>query len=139
MNKLLSMLCCAVMLLLTAGCTSNNGDIGEIFGQWKLERIDTQGMATDPTPGLTMTWAFQNTTVRVLQMTDAHQSRESYGNFRIADETLFLDFADEDYPMLIPDIPRQSEWQILHLDKSKLTVRYQYPDESSMIWYFKKW
>lgn len=139
MNKILSMLCCAVMFLLTAGCTSNNGNIGEIFGQWKLERIDTQGMTTDPTPGLTMTWAFQNTTVRVLQMTDAHQYRESYGNFRIADETLFLDFADEDYPMLIPDIPRQSEWQILHLDKSKLTVRYQDPDESSMIWYFKKW
>ena len=63
------------MFLLTAGCTSNNGNIGEIFGQWKLERIDTQGMTTDPTPGLTMTWAFQNTTVRVLQMTDAHQSR----------------------------------------------------------------
>lgn len=126
-------------LLLMAGCTSNNGDIGAIFGQWKLTHIETDGMA-NPMPEPAMTWAFQSSTVRVLQMAgDEHTWSESYGNFRLDDNTLFLDFADERYPMLIPGVSRQSEWQVLRLDSKRLTVRYQYPDQSEMLWYFTKW
>lgn len=120
-----------------SGCTRNNGNIGKIFGQWQLQRVETEGMELPEQPATY--WSFQSSTVRVAVLSDMHSFRETYGNFRLEDETLFLDFADERYPELIPGVGRQSEWQLLRLTGKELTVRYQYPDQSSMIWYFKKW
>lgn len=135
---LITALTALLLSVLSASYTHNNGDIGKIFGKWKLTYIE----ATDtekPETGGTMFWSFQSSTVFVQINDGSHDEIGSYGNFRLADETLFLDFADTDYPNLIPGTERQSEWQLLELTGKKMTLRLQGHDKGYTVWHFTKW
>lgn len=140
MNKLLShiFLPAVVMLIFTA-CTHNNGDIGPLFGNWKLDKAEylfMQPLEIDRP----MFWAFQNTTFRCIYQDNPPEGIITYGNFRLNDNTLFLNFPDEGYPP--PQelrIPAESEWQVLSLTHSVLTVRYSPFPGSYVTLYFKKW
>ncbi len=140
--RLTALLLMAAMALALAGCTHNNGDIGPIFGQWQLRSItpDTDGAQPPALPeDAEMYWAFQSSTVRVDLCLPRHEVRSSYGNYRLTDETLFLDFPDESYPQLIPGAGRQSQWQLLRLSGSELTLRLTDADGQASVWTFRKW
>ena len=107
-DTLITALTALLLSVLSASCTHNNGDIGKIFGKWKLTYIEATDTEKPETVG-TMFWSFQSSTVFVQINDGSHDEIGSYGNFRLADETLFLDFADTDYPNLIPGTERQSE------------------------------
>lgn len=140
MNKLLSRIfLLAVVILIITACTHNNGDIGPLFGNWKLDKaeyLSMQPLEIDRP----MFWAFQNTTFRCIYQDNPPEGTITYGNFRLDDNTLFLNFPDEGYPP--PQelrIPAESEWQVLRLTHSDLTVRYSPSPGSSVTLYFKKW
>lgn len=128
----------ALTAFLCASCTHNNGDIGKVFGLWKLTSIEAVDTEKPQYEG-TMFWAFQSSTVMVTLVTESHNETVSYGNFRIADETLFLDFADENRPVLIPGTGRQSQWQLLRLDRKRMTLRLEADNEGYTVWNFRKW
>ena len=133
------MIMAAISLLILTGCTTNNGDIGDILGQWQLTGISSgDGHATADTD-TRMYWSFQSTTIKVLTVSERHQTSETYGNFRISDETLFLDFPDERFPMLIPETGRQSEWQIISLSSKSMTLGKPLAGGETQIWHFRKW
>ena len=44
MKRTVYISCMIFVVLSFCGCTHNNGDIGPWFGQWKVERIDKDGM-----------------------------------------------------------------------------------------------
>lgn len=129
----------AFALILLSGCTHNNGDIGKIFGTWKMHRAECHGVS-DPADGTDMFWSFQSGIVRIDMQRSGHDdSHSTHGNFRIDDNTLFLDFPDTDRPMPLEGIPDSSEWQILRLTKRELTVMYTFTEGKTVTYYFKKW
>lgn len=130
----------AVMTATTIGCTHNNGDIGKIFGQWQLRSVEAVTPGTEPVmPEGEMYWAFQSSTIRVSLVSDKHDVSESYGNFRIEDQTLFLDFPDTAYPQLIPGADRQSRWQIVKFTSKELILLFTSDDGAESEWKFHKW
>lgn len=140
--------------MLMCGCTHNNGDIGDLFGTWKLENITIDG-AADEAYGNNIVWKFQSSIIEMQQVDDAlHESLNSYGTWsRPADGVMKLDFThtDNSYPepgaahyspLPATHLPKAQviALDILELNGSKMKLRYIDADASTTIeYYFKKW
>ncbi len=124
-----------------AGCTHNNGDIGSLFGTWKLKEIRIDNEKDTGYDG-SVFWAFQSSTIRMTKIRPYHDRDEVYGSWRLEDNTLFLDFPDEQYAP-IPDtmLPRQSELQLLRMSHSSMTLMYteNNAEGRQIIYEFQKW
>lgn len=88
-----------VSLLMMAGCTTNDGDIGFIGGNWRLDTISIDGME-DTSYSSNITWAFQSNIIE-MSVTGPHHSRDNhFGTWSFTDGILTLDFShsDNDHP-----------------------------------------
>ena len=62
---------------------------------------------------------------------------QSFGSYRIEDNTLFLSFTDPDFPPRpVTGLPRVCELDILRFTRSELVLSYQ---EGTVIYTFHKW
>jgi hypothetical protein len=86
------------LLLLLSGCTRNNGDIGNLFGTWRLETMTKNGEEVDLYSNLTKvyTWAFQSHIVRIQDIRDNMDYVNYYGSWCKEKDVLILDFTYED-------------------------------------------
>lgn len=82
-------------------CTHNNGDIGPLYGQWKLVGIDALGVDLPPYDG-DVFWCFQDSAIQLLARTDSHEFEQRYGNWLLTDNDsqLILTFPDFRWPPL---------------------------------------
>lgn len=122
----------AVMLL--AGCTRNDGDIGPYFGQWALEELDADGKPdAEYAPG-TVFFAFQTDIVQVTTLGDNHTSSINTGTWSATDKVLTLYFNHHDNdteagtdvyapPSWIHITEKVTEMQILELTSKRMTLR----------------
>lgn len=136
------------------GCTHNNGDIGELFGTWKLEKIMVDG-EIDAAYDDNIVWKFQSSIIEMQQVDDLlHETFNSFGTWsRPADGLLKLDFTHTDNadpepgsdrysPLSATRLPRAQviDLDVLELNGSKMRLRYIDADQSATIeYYFKKW
>lgn len=82
--------------LLSGGCTSNNGDIGDWFGEWHLRSIEINGAEYDSYEGDVL-WKFQNNIVEMVVVSKTgHSHTEHYGTWSADDRTLTLNFTHSD-------------------------------------------
>lgn len=97
----LSGLLSAVILLMFSSCTHNNGDIGPLYGQWKLISIDADGIELPEYKG-DVFWCFQGGAIQILSRTDQHEFEQRYGNWSLTDgdTRLVLTFPDTRWPAL---------------------------------------
>lgn len=87
-----SVLACLAM----TGCTHNDGDIGEWFGEWHLQSIEIDGVADADYDGDVL-WKFQNNIVdMVIVEKNGHSREERFGTWTAGDSTLTLDFSHSD-------------------------------------------
>lgn len=95
----LSALLSIAFLLALSSCTHNNGDIGPLFGQWKLISIETQGVDL-PEYDSDVFWCFQDSAIQILSRTDQHEFEQRYGNWSLTDNDtrLLLTFPDPRWP-----------------------------------------
>lgn len=135
-------------ILLFTACTRNNGNIGKQFGQWKVTDITKNGEPVTDYSG-NMFWSFQNTTIEMKYLEDNHTYLDTFGNYRIMDETLFITFPDENRPPL-PGLGLkagvENEIQIVKLTGSEMVLAYTVSAENvnegvgaNMILHLKKW
>lgn len=144
---------CAIAIAL-AGCTHNNGDIGDLFGTWKLEKMMVDGeIDTDYADNIV--WKFQSSIIEMQQVDDVHhEAFNAFGTWsRPADGVLKLDFthtdtanpepgADKYSPLGPTRLPRAQviDLDVLELNGSKMRLRYIDAAASTTIeYYFKKW
>lgn len=134
--KQLKYLCLFLLVMTLSACTHNDGDIGNIFGQWKLVAMTTDGVDNPDYKG-NVFWSFQNTTIEIKEVNEPGEVYQSFGNFKEMDNTLFLDFADDKYPPRpIVGLPAQSELQIIKLTGGEMILSYGDP---ATIYTFRKW
>lgn len=127
--------CLAVNLF---GCTRNDGNIGKQFGQWKLVDISRSDGDATPYAG-NIFWSFQNTTLEIKEVDSHHNVWQTFANYRIADNTLFISFPDKDYPPRPAlGLPRQCELDIIRFTSKEIILLYE--SESDNIQYtLRKW
>lgn len=130
-----------MMLMLSLGCTRNNGDIGPIFGRWVLESAVATGTKQPEWTG-DLFWAFQND---VIQMSHTERgtgtdSEATYGHFRLVDDTLFIDFPDPLFPVnSLFLLPNEATLQVLELKSGRLVVEYNPTPDSAITYTFQRW
>ena len=126
-------------LLTLSGC-QNNGDIGDLYGQWKIIRIECEGDASLPGEyENNIFWSFQNQTICVTGVWEYYNSLD-YGNWRIEDNTFFYSFPDKEFaPPVILSLPREGKLQIVKLTGSEFILTYHPDLDSSITYYLKKW
>ena len=98
MKALVTKILMALMLLaVAASCTTNNGDIGEWMGRWKLTSIDCNGSALSDYKG-NLFFAFQSTVFEVRKVGDYYEHDEKFGTWSDDGKgTLVISFPDERY------------------------------------------
>lgn len=88
-----------VAAFLTTGCTRNNGDIGNWFGQWQVMEIKTDGQAEEGYEPRFF-WQFQNDIIRVVYVGPTGYDRDTYycvGTWeQPSDNTMTFDFSHSD-------------------------------------------
>ena len=128
-------------------CTYNNGDIGPLFGQWKITDIATTDAVTgtvthNATSGAFL--SFQNDVVTLTQVYDGqHQSALSYGQWELNGNSLTLYFDISDGVSLPGAMfyPR-ADFNIETLSGSELvmTLAGNLPEGAAQVCYtLKKW
>lgn len=125
--------------LLTAGCTHNDGDIGPMFGTWRLTRVTATGCDA-PQVEHPLFWQFQSSVIRQVYENVKPEGTVTFGNWRIADNTLFISYQDGYDPASSPlGLPQQSQLQLLRSTGSTLTVSYSPVPEGTVTYHFTKW
>lgn len=128
---------CTLLFILAAGC-QNNGNIGNMYGMWKVTHIECENTSLPDYSG-NMFWSFQHCTVCVT-LTGDYNVFQGYGNWRIEDNTFFISFPDKKYrPPYYTGIPEEGSMQILKSTGSEFIVSYHPDLDSSITYYLKKW
>lgn len=128
----------AVFVALLASCSRNNGGNADLYGNWKLTAITSQGVTDNPEATF---WSFQNTTIRMYAIVAPHWTTDAFGNYSLSDDRLALDFPDIDggggAPLL--GLPRQCVMTVVRLDRSRLELRYAPASGEETTYTFTKW
>lgn len=138
-----------VVAVITTGCTQNNGDIGEWFGEWHLNAITINDI-DDATYTGDVLWKFQNDIVEMVVVNPiGHSHSEHYGTWSADDETLTLNFTHHDdlnaagsgkySPPAQTMLPAAvTELKILKLSSREIVLRYDQAADKSIVYTLKK-
>lgn len=91
-----------VLTVLLQGCTRNDGDIGDLFGDWKLESLTADGeevklyVGTGKDDPILYTWAFQSNVIRINTIYPDDRVLDCYGTWQKDDDVLELKFIYSD-------------------------------------------
>lgn len=140
MNKSVTIILTFICLLfISTGCTQNGGHIGKIFGRWHLERIEAENMEAPQQRG-DIYWAFQGNMFQMQRHNELHSYSTTYGTYRLEDNTLFLDFPQDDKPPFEQTgLGRENILQVLKLTHSEFVLLYNPTPDTSLTYYLRKW
>ncbi|MCM1077706.1 MAG: lipocalin-like domain-containing protein [Bacteroides sp.] len=126
------------MMTILSGCTHNNGDIGDFFGEWRVEKITADGQPIRlyedlPDSPILYTWAFQGNIIRINTLLSHNRFYDCFGTWSDVDEILTLRFTYTDsddgdgYRFTPPEVMHLSadgvtHLQIDHLDGKKMEL-----------------
>ena len=156
MNIATRIIALLIIALSLNACTHNNGDIGDLFGTWKLESIAINGEIDENyAKSSNVIWKFQASVISMIRANDTtHDRLESWGTWNYAnDETqLVLNFTHTDSYNPNPGSTKYSPLPELHMPKAStfyvdiiklngkaMTLRYNATDGKEYIYQFKKW
>ncbi len=96
--RLINSILLLVLLLATGGCTRNNGDIGPLFGNWRLDSMKADGEEVELYDDTTLlyVWAFQSSLVKIQTVQPHNDYRWAMGTWTLEGNTLSLDFNHTD-------------------------------------------
>lgn len=96
LTRYIQLIVALIAVTMISGCTQNNGDIGEWFGEWHLKTIEINGVDDDKYDGDVL-WKFQNNIVEMVVVSKTgHSHTEHYGTWSADDRTLTLNFTHSD-------------------------------------------
>lgn len=107
-EKLTGIFIAILLMAITAGCTRNDGDIGDYFGRWRLEKLTADGeelpLYTDESGIELYTWSFQGRIIQIAEILPVHEYITHTGSWREDGEILELNFSHyDDEPARLPE------------------------------------
>lgn len=131
----------AMILVLMSGCTRNNGDIGELFGQWRVTSIAVDGEEVQDYDG-TLYFAFQSSVYCQKKVNEfTHESDGRYAAWRYEGSGIMVDFSEERYaPFIITGMQMGQNYLEIELSKGDdLVFSYVNPEGVKYVYVLKKW
>ena len=143
-----------IIALTFNACTHNNGDIGDLFGTWKLQSITING-ETDAEYHNNVLWKFQASIISMVRADDnTHDKFESWGTWSYAndDSQIVMNFTHTDNDNVKPGSAKYSPLPETHLpggtsftldikklNGSEMTLCYTSNEGIKYVYQFKKW
>ncbi|MDE7397851.1 MAG: lipocalin-like domain-containing protein [Muribaculum sp.] len=150
MKKIIAILFLLPLLTTITGCTTNNGDIGPLMGQWKLYEIDIDGIPDANYPG-NIFWQFQSHVMSMRRTNQYHDQQSRFGSWAmLTDDIMEVNFThtdnkspESDYrytPFQETMLPRAIfQLNILTLNSSTLIVTYFDESDRLITYRLVKW
>ena len=129
-----------VMAAVSASCTKNNGDIGVWFGQWRVEKIEIDGVENSDYAG-NLFFSFQNAVFEEKIVTPEHEAIAAYGRWtENADGTLNIYMEEPDYPPIDGYMVKDLNVMNYEIKSSTtITLTLKTADEHSVAFHLLKW
>lgn len=137
-----------MFVVVTVGCTHNDGPSDSIFGTWKLESITVDGVE-NPDYHFNVVWKFQNNIIEMTEIKSNHEVDNRFGTWKITDGRMLFDFghSDDRYgsgegiysPLKVTLLPpAESVLEILRKDGSRMIFQYIPVDQSVIVYQLKR-
>lgn len=132
-----------IALLAVTGCTRNNGDIGEWFGMWQVERMEIDG-ATDEAYVDPVIMKFQGSVLETMTMFPNHATSSWFATWTDCGSSLTVDAAEDAAGAtgLAPGL--KLPWidglriEVISQSGSSAHLRWTNPDNGQQIDYYLK-
>ena len=136
-NFKLYMLCLLVALM--ASCTRNDGDIGELYGMWRVTAIVKDGEVVKDYSG-TLYFEFQSSVhIQKYVYEDRHERDDRAAMWRYQGEDVILEFVDFD-PVEITGMQKGlSLVKVEECTGSNMVMSYESPENEQYRYLLKKW
>lgn len=94
-SALISKTLLATIVFLASACTHNDGDIGNLFGTWRVDSFTIDGVAQENDQISNTTFSFQNNIVAITLVKDAYLTYNTrYGTWSESDGYFTLNFTN---------------------------------------------
>lgn len=137
--KILFFLLC---VMLNVSCTKHNGDIGPLFGLWKVTAINVDDVTDEDYDGC-MYFAFQSSVISMTIVNEeTHESKITYASWKYEGEDLIIDFSDKNYGPFADATGMQrgqNRVEVVSLKGDDLTLSYLTAKGKKYVYYLKKW
>lgn len=140
-RKILYTIFVAVIAVLLSGCTRNNGDIGELFGQWKVTSITADGKDVYDCNGV-MYFKFQSSVYCQKIVNEVtHWDDCVYAKWKYEGNGILIDFTGTGYkPFSCSGMGEgQNYIEIESQSDDSMTMSYISLEEVKYIYTLKKW
>lgn len=132
----------SALLVLLSACTRNDGDIGELYGLWRVVSIEDNGEELESYDG-TLYFAFQSN-VYCQRVVDEslHVYTDNFASWYYqSDDEIIVDFSDNRYaPFTITGMQKgQNLVRIEKCEGKDLEMSYVAADGTYYIYKLKKW
>lgn len=131
----------AIVLAIASSCTRNNGDIGELFGLWRVTAIEVDGVNRSDYNG-TIYFAFQSSVFsQKLMNEETHWADDFFASWKYQGKDIIIDFSDKRYtPIAITGMQQgQNLVTVESITGRKLILSYVCPDGEKYVYYLVKW
>ncbi len=126
-TKIINIFICLIAIASLTGCTHNNGDIGPLFGQWKVTTISIDGQSLENYDG-NLFFSFQNQVFMQRTTNElSHEVNQTVGIWKYSSNDLIIDFSDPEYaPLTISGmIDGLNTVKVISLSNKKMNISYQ--------------
>lgn len=141
MKRIASTLCIIALVFGLLSCTRNDGDIGDWFGTWRVEKITIDGETDDQYPPHYIFWKFQSSVIQIMEPNDFdHTSVSCFGTWEQIDNKLLINLDYETGTLPAGSLLElKSELEILKLSRKEITLKYIDHKGRNIVYSLKKW
>ncbi|MBO4994449.1 MAG: lipocalin-like domain-containing protein [Muribaculaceae bacterium] len=123
MRTIIHIMGCLLLSAMLSGCTHNDGDIGPLFGTWRITEITVDGKRDTCYAG-NVVWKFQSGVLMIQLVADHHDVVDYWNSWSVEDDVMTLSGNHHDSNVSTSyGFPPQ-----MHLDCNEPNVKFQIVD-----------
>lgn len=129
----------AIVAITVTSC-ENNGDIGDLYATWNLERVTIDGVDDQDYNG-DVSWSFQSNLLWMIAVLDHEQTESCYASWELQDDgkVMTLDLS-RGYLSALASLPWGStvSLEVVTHTSDTLTLKYVNNSNQTLVYYLKK-
>lgn len=142
--KGLKILIFALIVFVGQSCTRNDGDIGPIWGMWRVSSMEINGAEVEDYSG-TLYFCFQSSVhVQKYINEETHGKTEGYASWKYVGDDILVNFSGVKegghIPLAISGMQVGDNLvEVLYFKDDKMNLRYETPEGVVYTYYLIKW
>lgn len=139
--KALKILFVVILVAITQGCTRNDGNIGPIWGMWRVTNLEINGEPKDDYNG-TLYFSFQASVfMQKVVNEENHTGNNTYAMWMYQGDDLLINFTEDRYkPHAVSGMIHGENFvKVLMFEGNDMHLEYVNPDGVTYFYKLKRW